>query len=119
MAAKATLVGGMDFTAKGITAVGTIALTGNYGGSATHGDTLDLSALGVPSQQAPIVLIWEAPTAGSGVTTVYRFTYCPGTTQANGLLQIMGAAAEYTQASAYSSNFPNTLYFMAIFPKFI
>lgn len=35
-----------DTTGRQVIADGTIALTGNYGGASTHGDTLDLTQLG-------------------------------------------------------------------------
>jgi hypothetical protein len=91
---------------------GTIALTANYGGAATHGDTLNLQALqalGQSSQLPTMVEIWEDPPAGT-VPTGFEFIFCPGTTAANGVLCILGSGAaaggpaqEYTEASAYSA----------------
>ncbi len=81
----------------------TVALTGNYGGGATHGDTLDLSKMPVSSRGVPFwVELHERPPAGTAPTG-YTYTYCPGTTQANGVLAITNGTAEYTQGSAYSS----------------
>jgi hypothetical protein len=111
--------GGIDNTQNQFLVDGTIALSGNYGGAATHGDTLDLSKLGVASDQLPLkVEIWEQPTAGTGVSSGYEFVYCLGTTQANGLLQIINPTnlTEFTQGSAYGVTFPNTLRFRAFFP---
>jgi hypothetical protein len=55
------------------------------------------------------VEVWEDPPAGT-VPTGYTFTFCPGTTQQNGVLNILGTGAaaggpaqEYTEASAYSA----------------
>ena len=88
-----------------------ITLASNYGTSSSHGDTLDLSKLGVPSRSIPNrVELYEAPAAGA-VATGFTFVYCPGTTQANGRLQILSsqaggatvAATEYTEAAAYSA----------------
>lgn len=100
-----------DVTEREALVDGTIALTGNYGGAATHGDTLNLTQLqdlAKSSQLPTFVEIWEDPPAGT-VPTGYTFTFCPGTTQANGVLNILGTGAvaggvgqEYTQASAYS-----------------
>ena len=123
MAAKAVLLG-IDHTMKGFIAIGTITLTGNYGTAASHGDVLDLSALGVPASNTtvPVVQIWEMPTVTAGVaavSTLYRFIYAAATTQALGMLQIMGAAAEYTAGAAYGANVPNTLIFQAYFPAFL
>jgi len=82
---------------------GTIVLTGNYGGGATHGDTLNLSPLDIKSNALPTkVEIWENPPAGTAPTG-YVFGYAPGTTQSTGVLTIMNNLTEYTQASAYSA----------------
>lgn len=82
---------------------GTIALTGNYGGASTHGDTLDLTPLYPLSSQLPTkVEVWEDPAAGTAPTG-YMFIFCPGTTQKNGVLNIGNNLTEYTQASAYSA----------------
>ena len=91
---------------------GTIALTGNYGGANTHGDTLNLQqlqALAQSSQLPTKVEIWEAPPAGTAPTG-FEFVFCPGTTQLNGILCVLGTGAaaggpaqEYTEASAYSA----------------
>jgi hypothetical protein len=95
-----------DLTGRQVIAYGTIVLTGNYGGAATHGDTLNLQQLGdlLKSSQLPIqVEIWENPPAGT-LPTGYIWTYCQGTTQLNGVLNIMsGVNTEYTQGSAYSA----------------
>ena len=101
-----------DTTGREIIVDGTIALASNYGGAATHGDTLNLQQFGdllKSSQLATQVDIWEAPPAGT-VPTGFDFVFCPGTTQSNGVLCILGtgaaaggAAQEYTEASAYSA----------------
>ena len=94
-----------DTTGRQVIAEGTVALTGNYGGGATHGDTLNLTQLGdalktsnLPTQ----VEVWEAPPAGTNPTG-YQFIFCPGTTLANGVLNISNNLAEYTEGSAYSA----------------
>lgn len=95
-----------DTTGRELIAQGNIVLTGNYGGAATHGDTLNLQQLGdlLKSSQLPQqVEIWEAPPAGTAPTG-YIWTYCPGTTQLNGVLNIMSSpATEYPQGSAYNA----------------
>jgi len=85
---------------------GTLTLSGNYGGGATHGDTMDLTGV-CPTDQVPNrVEIFEAPTAGNAPTG-YVFVYAPGTKISNGLLVVMqgqGSAApllEITEGSAY------------------
>jgi hypothetical protein len=94
-----------DTTERQIIVYGTIALTGNYGGAATHGDTLDLTDFGdlVKSTQLPTkVDIWEEPAAGT-LPTFYQFNFCPGTTLSNGVLSIGTNLTEYVEASAYSA----------------
>ena len=102
---------------------GTIALTGNYGGATTHGDTLDLSKLGAQSNSLQIrVDIFEKSPAGAVPSgNFYRYMY--GTDQTNGSLNIFTAAgSEYTEASAYGTPpFAITgfsLGFRAYFPTF-
>lgn len=113
-----------DTTQNQVVVYGTLTLSGNYGGASSHGDTLDLSKLGVPSNQLPtLVLIEEASPAGAAPSgNIFR--YMPGTTQANGSLSVFaGSGSEYTQASAYGTPpFAITgfaLKFMAVFPTFI
>ena len=94
-----------DTTGREVIVDGTIALTGNYGGASTHGDTLDLTRFGdlaKSSQLATKVEVWEDPAAGTA-PTFYQFVFCPGTTQKNGVLSIGSNLTEYTQASAYSA----------------
>lgn len=97
-----------DRTQQSIVVYGNLTLSGNYGAGGSHGDTLDLSQLGIPSGQLPSALfVYEEPTAGNAPTG-YSFLYARGTTQANGKLIVMqgGAAAsnpmaEITQGGAY------------------
>src|ERR1035438_3836366 len=94
-----------DVTAREVITDGTIVLTANYGGAAAHGDTLNLQQLQdlAKSSQLPTqVEIWEDPPAGTAPTG-YVFTFCPGTTQINGVLNITNNLTEYTQASGYST----------------
>ena len=94
-----------DVTEREIIVDGTIALTGNYGGASTHGDTLNLQQLqylALSSQLPTKVEVWEDPPAGTE-PTFYQFVFCPGTTQLNGVLSIGSNLVEYTQASAYSA----------------
>jgi hypothetical protein len=102
---------------------GTIALTGNYGGGATHGDVLNLALYGVQSNYPPVrVFIYEQPAAGSAPTG-YQYEYAVGTNPSNGQLVVLGSGAsagaplqEYTQGSAYSAGLlAATLYFEALF----
>lgn len=110
-----------DTTGREIIVDGTLALTGNYGGASTHGDTVDLTQFGdlLKSSQLPIeVDIWEDPPAGTA-PTFYQFVFCPGTTQKNGVVSIGSNLTEYTQASAYSAGLlAATLRIRAYFPAY-
>lgn len=80
---------------------GALALSGNYGGGATHGDTLSFAGFDqIKSSEVPtFVEIFEAPTAGNAPTG-YSFLYAPGTSQANGLLQVLQGAAAISEPQA-------------------
>lgn len=111
-----------DTTQKEIIVDGTITLTGNYGGAASHGDALSFASLAsefsIGGQAPTRVEIFERPVAGVAPTG-YMYTYCPGPTlaaptQAGGVLGILGTGAasgqggtELTQGSAYSSFTPS------------
>lgn len=110
MAAAITITN-VDNVQNEIIVSGTIALTGNYGGGATHGDTLSfLNQDSIKSGSPPaLVEIFETPPAGTSATG-FRYTFSPGTDQGNGVLQVFGTGAaagaasqEYTQGSAYSA----------------
>jgi hypothetical protein len=121
-AALLTSLPGIDATKAYLVADFTVTLTGNYGTAASHGDTLDLSGLGVQSNEIPIVEFFETTPAGdAGSGLVFR--YAPGTTQANGVLQIwdIATAAEVTEATAYSGVLPAAfaLQGRAYYPLFI
>jgi hypothetical protein len=80
-----------------------MTLSGNYGGAATHGDTANFSGLNfLKSRAIPTrVDIWEMPPAGTA-PSFYEGVYCPGTTQANGVISFALAGVEYTEAAAYA-----------------
>jgi len=121
MAATVTITK-VDVTQTEFIAEGTIALTGSYGGAATHGDTLSFAGFDqLKSNSVPThVEIFEAPPAGTAPTG-YQLGFAPGTTQANGQITVMnGAATEYTQASAYSAALlAAVINFRAYFPAFL
>jgi len=123
MAAVITLstVTPVDATQQKFIVEGTIALTGNYGGASTHGDTLSFAGFdAIKSNSIPLwVDIHEAPPAGTAPTG-YLFGFAPGTTQANGVLTVFNNLTEYTQASAYSAGLlAAVLNFRAEFTSFI
>lgn len=71
---------------------GSIGLSGNYGGGATNGDTLNLGVYPNQSATAPIrVFIYEEPAAGTAPTG-YTFLYAKGTDPTNGLLVVLEGA---------------------------
>tara|TARA_R110000868_G_scaffold148647_1_gene370711 strand:- start:4345 stop:4728 length:384 start_codon:yes stop_codon:yes gene_type:complete len=126
MALTVASVTNIDSTQNQLTVKGTITTSANYGSASSHGDTLSLAGLGVPSGAVPSwVQIVERPAAGTAQTG-WTWVFNPGTTQANGVVQMLGNStsgqgdAEYTQGSAYASATPaapTTLYFRAEFAK--
>ena len=97
-----------DNTQREVIADFTLTFSGNYGGAATNGDTINFSGFDqVKSGQIPMnVEVYEAPAAGTAPTG-YFFNFCPGTTPANGVLWVGQCAAagnpisQITQGSAY------------------
>ena len=125
--AAAVTVTNIDNTMEQFIVDGIIALTGKYGtsgGADPHGDPLDLSGLGVPSNSLPtLVQIVEQSPAGA-LSSGNTYEYMPGTTQANGQLQIRAAGGgEITPGGAYGTPpFSVTgfvLFIRAWFPSFI
>jgi len=106
---------------------GSITLSGNYGGGATNGDTLNLAVYPTQSPKTPLrVLVYEQPAAGTAPTGYY-FGYAAGTNASNGLLvvsqngAINSPATQITQGSAYPTALVTAatagyLKFEAIFP---
>lgn len=125
MAVAVTLVKKLynqDKTLKQFVVDASLVLTGNYGGGATHGDTMDVSKLGIPSGYVPTqVEFFEypaAPAVPSGYASL--MTYTKGTNQTNGLLNIVTApGTEYTQGSAYNAGLLAAVLFARVwFEKF-
>jgi hypothetical protein len=109
---------------------GTIALSGVYGGSSTHGDTLNLGVAPTQSAKTPIaVFIYEQPAAGTAPTG-YNFLYGAGSNATNGVLIVQqgavnatvpGPSVEITAAAAYPAALVTAatagyLKFEAVFP---
>lgn len=119
--AVALTVTSVDNTQNAFIVTGTLVLTGNYGGASTHGDTVSFVANGIdiPSSGIPTVTIFEAPPAGTAPSG-YLFTFCPGTLQSNGVVNISNNLTEYTEASAYSAGLlAAVLQYRAYFPSLI
>lgn len=128
--------GGLDNTQNEVIVDGTLTLSGNYGGASTHGDTVNFTGAAgwdqVKSTLVPRrVEIFEDQGAGNAPLG-YGFLYFHGTTQANGVLVVLGTAAsggaevgatEFTEAAAYSDGSPSldaaVLRFRAWFPLFL
>ena len=111
----------VDRTQSKLIVQGTLTLSGNYGGAATHGDTLSFASLDqIKSDSLPTMVdIYEAPAAGTAPNG-YIFGYCPGTTPANGVMTVMNNLTEYTQATAYSAGLlAAVIKFWAEFPLFV
>lgn len=106
-----------DTTGRELLVYGTVTLSGSY---VVHGDTLNLTQLFPLSSQLPIAVeVWEDPPAGTSPTFA-QFVFCPGTTQANGLLAIALLGVELT-AETYATAFPSglpTLRICAWFPAY-
>ncbi len=110
--ALAVNVTNIDSTQNSFIVEFTITPTGNYGGGATHGDTLSFAGTGprIPANRPPtFVEIDEQPAAGTSATG-YLYSYSPGSTRDNGVMQIFetgaalsGPLAEYTEGAAYSA----------------
>lgn len=80
-----------------------ITLSGNYGGAATHGDTIDFGTVyGIQSQSVPIrVFVYQQPTSGTAPGNCTA-TFCPGSTIHNGVISFANAGAELTEGAAYT-----------------
>ena len=122
------IVTNVDATQNEFIVDGTITPTLNYGtagGLLPHGDTLSFAALDkVLSNRVPNrVDVWaEYPQGAAMLFDWYK--YVPGTTKANGVLQIGVVGTEFTPGAAYSGAAPTNivgfvLKFRAWFPSFL
>lgn len=100
---------------------GPLVLTGNYGSSSSHGDTLDFSKIyGIQSRQPPSrCLIYQQPAAGTAPGNCTG-TFCPGTTNQNGVVSFANAGTELTGGVAYTGATASAKWFFeATFPIFL
>lgn len=90
---------GVDQSDRLSTIYGTITTAGSYPAAGSGGDTLSFGGLDqIKSGVAPLrVYVLEQPAAGS-TPSGYNYTFCPGTTLANGKLVLL--------ANSGSSNHP-------------
>ncbi len=121
---------GIDSTRTREIVYGTLTLSGTYGTSSSHGDTVNFASAFIQSDYPPTwVEIHENVAAGSAPLG-YTYIYNNGTTIANGVLTILGTQAsgaattgsvEFTEAAAYSGGTPSlagaVLRFRAEFAK--
>lgn len=108
--------GGTDQTQNEEIVEGTLTLSGNYGTASSHGDPVNFTNSKIKSSLPPRrVEIFENQGAGNAPLGL-SFVYANGTTQANGVLQVLGTSAaggalvgatEFTQGSAYSGGTPS------------
>src|SRR5271156_1147196 len=75
-----------------------ITLSGNYGGSTTHGDTIDFGKIyGIQSLSVPIrVFVYQQPASGVAPGNCTG-TFCPGTTIHNGVISFANAGTELSE----------------------
>lgn len=116
---------GLDKTQNEQIVEGTLTLSGNYGGGATHGDTINFGQFAnINSGQPPRkVDIFQVPTAGNAPVH-YAFLYGQGTTQGNGVLIVVDTTTglEITEGAAYPAALTAAtanVRFRAFFPLFI
>jgi hypothetical protein len=111
MAMKAVLKY-IDHTKGTLVAFGTVTVSGNYGtsgGALPHGDTLDFSQLGIATHSLPYqVELWSTPPQGAAPLND-TYTYMPGTTLANGVVQVSLAGTEFTPGNPYSGASPTNV----------
>lgn len=90
-----------------LTVYGTLAGSGTY---TSLGDTLSFAVAGIPSGSVPLV-VWVQPAAAG--TTIRQYFFIPGTTIANGKLQVFASGgAEYSGAAPTEA-----IMFEAVFPR--
>jgi hypothetical protein len=122
--ALAIAITDQEFTSSKLHLFGTITPTGTY---PTTGDTLSFAGLDqIKSGQVPTyVRIWSARPTSSAQTNLFVYNYVPGTTQANGKMQVFTGAAAQTALTEFSTaSYPagvtaDTIQFEAVFSKLV
>jgi hypothetical protein len=98
-----------------------ITLSGNYGTSSSHGDTIDFGKVyGIQSQSVPIrVFVYQQPASGTAPGNCTGI-FCPGTTIHNGVIAFFNGGTELTEASAYSGATASAVWYVeAVFPAMV
>lgn len=93
---------------------GPITISGSY---VTNGVALDLTGLCQSNSLPDSVQIIEMPASGA-VASGYQYNYAFGTTQANGVVQVLNGAGTQAAQSTFASLGIVSLYYKAVFPKF-
>lgn len=122
--ALAVAITDVEFTAQMFHIYGTITPTGTY---PTGGDTLSFASLDqVKSDNVPVQgEIWSGRPTSSAQTALYLYSYVPGTSVANGKMQVFtGAAAQSGLAEFSTAAYPagvtaDVIQFHFVFRKFI
>ena len=123
-ATKVAVLGNPDTSERNVTILFSLALSANYGGAATHGDTLNFggagSAFEIASDQLPLwVDVFEMPASGTQPSW-YNGVYCPGTTRDNGVVAFALAGTEFTGGNPYTGALAAATFFaVACFPAFV
>lgn len=86
----------VDATQSEFIATGILTLSGSY---PTNGDTLDLSQLGIGANSVPIKVEIFETTPAPGPASGFNFVFLPGTTQANGLMEMFNGTTQQTTAT--------------------
>jgi hypothetical protein len=85
---------------KSIVVFGTAAVSASPGTYATGGLTVNLNSLGVPVNSVPVIAYFaSAAPAATPNTTQYSYQFAPGTTLANGKLQVFTGGGASTPSA--------------------
>src|ERR1017187_502498 len=106
--ATASLTQPIDNTMRNSIAIGKLVIGASPLQYVTGGIACDLSQLGIAAGGVPVsVDVNSARAAGASAANTYLYNYLPGTTQANGVLQInTGAAAQTAPTELSAGNIP-------------
>lgn len=123
----AVTVTDVDSTQSSVVIRGTLAVTASPGTYTAGGYVLDFSNIdAIKSNSVPKrVLVFSARLAGATAANLFDYSFSPGTTIANGRLQLFtGAAAQTALTELSNGNTPagvsgDTIEFEAIFPKLV
>src|SRR5271166_3116209 len=101
-----TVLNAIENTQKSVWVRGTVAIGASPLTYATGGITMSFTAIleQIKSDLVPTyVRVWSQPAAASAAANQYVYTFLPGTTLANGVLQIFTGAAAQTALTELSA----------------